>query len=281
MNILRAQSNTGLSDNDIHRVAPSVFATEPWEGVSDAYAFIPTATIVSEMRNAGLVPVSAQQSVVRISGKRDYAKHMLRFRRQQDVDAFPRVVNGNQHHFYTEQPTIAEVVLTNSHDRSSAFNLAAGLFRLVCSNGLMISASTLDSIRVRHVGAGGGEVIEGAYRIVDEFPVVMQQVEQWQHQSLTDRQQLAFATAAATLRWDDHAPVRPQQLLAARRDVDDKPDLWTTFNRVQENMAKGGLRGRTQTNKRMTTRGINSVTEDTKLNKALWTLAEELSKSVN
>jgi hypothetical protein len=279
--IVKALDNHGLTNDQIARVAPSVFATEPWEGVSKLYTFIPTAHIVDQMRANGLVPVLAQQQIVRIPGKRDFAKHLLRFRRQQDVDAFPRVVNGNAHHFFKERPIIAEIALTNAHDRTSSFNLFAGLFRLLCSNGLCVPESTLGSIHVRHTGNVSDDVIEGSFRIIDDFPVVLEEVHAWQRTMLNLKQQLAFAKAATQLRWGDEAPVQPQQLLAVRRRDDEAPDLWTTFNRVQENMIKGGLRGHTKTNKRMSTRGINSVTEDTKLNKALWTLAKEMQQLVN
>lgn len=272
----------GLTDEQIMRAAPSVFATQAWEGVSDKYAFIPTSAVLQQLRQAGLVPVRAMQSTVRIAGKRDFAKHQLRFRRATDIAAYPRVVNGNAHHFYAkgQQPTIPELVIINSHDRTSAYDLSAGLFRFACSNGLIVSSSSLADIRVRHTGDIVGDVLEGSFKVIDEFPVVMEQVEQWQHQMLTAPQQLAFAKAASQLRWGDHAPVQPEALLRIEREDDQRPDVWTTFNRVQEHLIQGGLRGRTKTNKRMSTRAVNSVTEDTKLNKALWTLTQELAKAV-
>ena len=278
MNQIKTTDPRGLSDEQIRRIAPSVFATEPWDGVSDSYTFIPTAGIVEQMRKSGLVPVTAQQQIVRIPGKRDFAKHMLRFRTAEDVDKYPRVVDGNAHHFFKNKPVIREIQLTNAHDRTSAFHLSAGLFRLLCSNGLCVPEGLVNEIRVRHVSNVHENVIEGSYEIIKEFPKVMAEIEQWRTIQLPHPQQVAFAKAASELRWGDEAPVQPVQLLQARRAEDASPDLWTTFNRVQENMMKGGLRGRTKTNRRMSTRSINSVTEDTKLNKALWTLAEEMAK---
>ena len=55
-------------------------------------------------------------------------------------------------------------------------------------------------------------------------------------------------------------------------------DLWTTFNRIQENMIKGGMSGRSKSGRRSTTREVNGVTENVKLNRALWTLADEFAK---
>ena len=272
-----------LSNEAIRRVAPSVFATEAWEGVSDKYEFIPTIGIVDALRSEGFFPVKVQQSLCRIPGKRDFTKHLIRFRREADMTNLPRVVNGNAHHFYAkdEQPIIPEVVLTNSHDRSGSFVLDAGLFRQLCSNGLIVSAGSFGSIRTRHVASNAADnVIEGVYSVVEEFPHVLEQVNVWQQKVLNERQQLAFAAAACELRWGDTAPVRPEQLLQIRRAGDRPNDVFTTMNRIQENIIKGGVRGRGKTNKRLTTRAVNSVNEDVRLNKALWRLTEELAKAV-
>ena len=88
-----------------------------------------------------------------------------------------------------------------------------------------------------------------------------------------------FARAALALRYDDGAaPITSDRLLALRRWDDNQDNLWTTFNRVQENMIKGGVRGRTANGRNMSTRAVGGVTENVKLNKALWTLADEYAK---
>jgi len=272
-----------LSNEQIARVAPSVFATEPWQGVSDRYAFIPTIQVVDRLRDEGFFPVRAQQSRSRIPGKGDFTKHMLRFRRESDM-AIPKVVDGNTHYFFKVPPVVPELVLVNAHDRSSAYALDAGLFRQLCSNGLMVSAGDLAGIHVRHSGNVVDDVLEGSFKIIDEMPQVMEHVEHMRAIQLALPQQIAFATAAAEVRWghDDKgaalAPVQPEQLLRPRRREDDAADLWATFNRVQENMIKGGLRGRGTTGKRTTTRAVGSVTEDVRLNKALWMLAEKMAQ---
>ena len=66
------------------------------------------------------------------------------------------------------------------------------------------------------------------------------------------------------------------QLLRARRSEDRSSDLWTTFNRVQENTIKGGLSGRNKQGRRTTTRAVNGIDQDVKLNRALWVLAQAL-----
>ncbi|MBN3807442.1 DUF945 domain-containing protein, partial [Paraburkholderia sp. Ac-20336] len=72
------------------------------------------------------------------------------------------------------------------------------------------------------------------------------------------------------------APITENQLLAPRRFEDRRDDLWTVFNRVQENLTKGGLHGRSRTGRAMSTRPITGIDENVKLNRALWMLAEAM-----
>jgi hypothetical protein len=73
-------------------------------------------------------------------------------------------------------------------------------------------------------------------------------------------------------------PVTESQILAPRRFEDRRDDMWTTFNRVQENMMKGGLRGRNRSSRTTTTRPVNGIDQSVKLNRALWVLAEEMRR---
>lgn len=265
--------NQALSNEQLQRVAPSIFATAPWERVSERYAFIPTIQVVDALRGEGFLPVKAMQSKTRIVGKGDFTKHLIRFRRAQDLE----IEKG------TELP---EIVLVNSHDRSSSYQLSAGIFRLVCSNGMIVKSSSFGDIKVQHSGNIVDRVIEGSYSIINDMPKVLEQVESMKAITLGNHEQHAFAKAALELRYptneagNSRAPIEPDQLLKVRRYDDQTNTLWNTFQRVQENFIKGGLRGTGTTGKRTTTRAIKSVTEDVRLNKALWMLAETLGKAV-
>uniref|UniRef100_UPI003BEF282E DUF932 domain-containing protein n=1 Tax=Burkholderia arboris TaxID=488730 RepID=UPI003BEF282E len=74
------------------------------------------------------------------------------------------------------------------------------------------------------------------------------------------------------------APITETQVNRARRVEDQGSDLWRTFNRIQESMTRGGLPGRTKTGKRMTTRPVAGIDQTVGLNRALWVLAEAMSK---
>jgi hypothetical protein len=157
--------------------------------------------------------------------------------------------------------------------------MIAGMFRFVCQNG-MVCGDTVGDIRVPHKGDVIGEVIEGAFKVLNSFEAATHQREGMAGLALTDGEQTAFARAALTLRYDDDkpAPITEQQLLTPHRMEDRAPDLWTTFNRVQENMINGGLRGRNANGRATTTRAVTGIDQNIRLNRALWVLADELCR---
>ncbi|EPT4935903.1 DUF932 domain-containing protein, partial [Escherichia coli] len=82
---------------------------------------------------------------------------------------------------------------------------------------------------------------------------------------------------ALMVRYEDEnkTPVTPEQIITPRRLEDKQNDLWTTWQRVQENMIKGGLSGRSASGKNTRTRGITGIDGDIRINKALWMIAEQ------
>jgi hypothetical protein len=260
-----------LSDDQLARVAPSVFATTAWEEVSDKYTFIPTSTIVERLRAEGLVPVQARQSNTLIEGKRGFAKHEIRFVDHSLLESPDRIVDQ----------TFPMAVLTNSHDRAAAFAIDAGLFRMVCANGMALPDSLCQSVRVRHSG-DVGEIIDGVFEVVEQANQLPALVDEYRSLQMPMEAQRAFATAALELR-DSNLPITESQLLHPRRSEDanswmvPKRDLWTTLNVVQENLVKGGLRSRSKTGRRASTRAIKDIAADQKLNKALFVLAEQMA----
>ncbi|VFS47159.1 Domain of uncharacterised function (DUF932) [Budvicia aquatica] len=120
-------------------------------------------------------------------------------------------------------------------------------------------------------------MIEGAYEVLGIFDRVEEQREAMQGITLSRPAQQAFAHAALTYRYgEEYHPVTEEQILMPRRWEDKKDDLWTIFQRSQENLIKGGLSGRTAKGKRARTRAINGIDGDIKLNRALWVMAENM-----
>lgn len=266
------RSRSPLSDEQIARIAPSVFAESPHASRGEKYSYIPTSRVLQGLRNEGFLPFAVGQSRSRIEGKAEFTKHLLRFRHQDY--AYPHVGQD-----------VPEIVLVNSHDGTSSYNLLGGVFRLICTNGLIVGDNTSE-VRVRHSGNILDNVIEGSYEVVKDVQRVLPVIEDWKRLDLTLEQRIAYAESALGLRWDadeagnSTAPIEAGQLLTPRRWEDRKSDLFTTYNIVQENVIRGGLRGVGNTGRRTSTRAVNSVNENVRLNKALWSLTAKLAELV-
>lgn len=259
------RSATPLSDEQIRKIAPSVFADAPHESRSARYTYIPTSDILAGLRKEGFEPFAVMQARSRIEGKSEYTKHMLRLRH-----AGTSFQAGQQ---------VNEIILLNSHDGTSSYQMMSGVFRVICANGLVSCVGVDNDIRVPHKGDVAGQVIEGAYTVLDSFEEVDDRRQQMQGIKLSEAEKAVFARAALPLRFDEGvAPVTESDVLRLRRRDDNQNDLWTTFNVVQENLVRGGLRGRNANNKPMTTREVTGLDANVKLNRSLWILAEEMRK---
>jgi hypothetical protein len=254
------QLTTALSNDQLRVMAPSIFAQHAHEKVSAKYQFIPTHEILDGLRSEGWIPVKAVQSRVNGEGPKGFQKHAITLRR--DLKAL------------NVGDAVIQCLLINSHDRSSGYQVHGGIFVLACSNGLMISEGSFDRISIRHMGHTATDVIDATYRIVAEAPAIGAKVKEMKATKLNEAQQLGLAGEALLLKYPDNAPISAQQLLTAHRYADNKSDLWSVFNRIQENVIGGGLRGRTATGRRMKTREVTAIGANVSLNKALWALAE-------
>jgi len=261
-----------LEDQDIRRTAPSIFANQPWQENSQSYRFLPTISVVNALRDYGYNVVKATQSRCRIEGKGEFTKHMLRLRHSTLIN--PLNVGDE----------VPEIVLVNSHDRTSAFKLMLGIFRLVCSNGMVVASQKIESLSVRHTGSDNllNEVIDVTAEIINEAPKVIEQINRFKSIPLTPDEQKAFAAGAREL-MTTSINIEPSRLLNVRRyndygNADGSRDIWKTFNVIQENMIRGGVRGVNAKNRLMRTREVKSVQGDININKALWTLMDELAR---
>ena len=174
-----------------------------------------------------------------------------------------------------------EALLTNSHDGASTYNLMLGIYRFICGNGLIIGEHLIPPVKIAHRGGANAAdaVIEATYSVIDETPKMLGSIERFQRLQLDAPEQRAFATAALGLRYEDEqAPITVEQVLAPRRREDAEPTLWATFNRVQESLVAGGNSYRAESGRRQRVRPVQGISENARLNKALWTLAEEMAK---
>ena len=182
--------------------------------------------------------------------------------------------------------------MKNANDGTAAYELMAGLFRIRCLNSLVAQIATIDSIKVRHSGDALQKVVDGTYRVLGQADAVLAAPRDWSRIGLNDDAKAALAASAHALRFDDAdgrvmTPIRPEQLLTPRRAEDRADDLWTVMNVIQENVMRGGLsarapattdqQGRWRRGRAVTTRAINNIDQDVKLNRALWGLGERMA----
>jgi hypothetical protein len=265
-----------LSEDELRRAAPSIFATRPHASRSERFRVIPTIEALRGLEKEGFFAVGAKQSAPRDASKTDYTRHLIRLRRLDDARQ------------YRVGDVVCEIILRNANDGTSAYELMAGLFRIRCLNSLVARIATIDSIKVRHSGDALEKVADGTYRVLGQAEAVLAAPRDWSRIALDDDAKAALAASAHALRFGDAdgraaTPIRPEQLLAPRR----ADDLWTVMNVIQENVMRGGLSARAlaiidqhghwRRGRLVTTRAINNIDQDVKLNRALWVLGERMA----
>jgi hypothetical protein len=265
---------TTLTNDNIISLAPAAGSFQPVAKASSRYSFVPSLTVVDALRDVGWFPISAEQSSARQEERFGFQQHMIRFARAGVATKGERV----------------DMLLWNSHDLGSSFKLITSVWRYACGNGLMVS-SEFANFTHKHVGFDLDRLIGSALEIAEASASISEQVEAMKAITLTPDERGVFAASAHQLIYEEHeqAPVRPDQLLKARRFDDRRmDDLWATFNIVQENIIKGGLRGlkfdEIGRHRRVTTRPVKALDRNVKLNQALWYLTEkmrELKRSDN
>jgi len=262
------RSDLPLTEEQMRRTAPSIFAAGKHASRSERYTYIPTIDVLRGLHREGFEPFMVAQGQSRIEGKTEYTKHLIRMRHVGQIST---------------RPEANEIILINSHDGASSYQLVSGVFRFICSNGLVVG-SVANDIRIPHRGDIQGEVIEGAFRVLDDFEAVDASMDGMKALELEPEEETAFATAALALRYGERtedqppAPITAEQLIEARRPEDMGHSLWLNLQRVHENALRGGQRGRTVQGRRMRTREVTSIDRGVSLNRALWVLAEEMRK---
>jgi hypothetical protein len=253
-----------LSMGDLHKRAPAAFATTPFSSTSLNYRFISTAQIVSTLLDAGFEPVAARQTNAR--GERsNYARHMLRFRSTLLPKKFDDVV--------------PQIVLINSHDGSSAYQLRAGLYRTLCMNGLLARVGDFGVIQIHHRGNVIANIVEAALQLARGFSAINDVIDLMRSAQMEEAQRLRFAEQAFHIRFprvDTQPAFAPGRLLEARSELDRGHDLWQVYNLVQSNVMRGGLAYANRRGHPASTRGIRAIREDVRINSALWQAAMQM-----
>jgi hypothetical protein len=222
----------------------------------------------------GVYEASQQRS--RAVDRDPYTKHMLRLRKLEHFGT-------SEAEIYMRDEGVPEVIMINAHDGTAAYDLRAGFFRFVCSNGMMVGR-TLGSFKVRHtVGPQTSmEVLAAGERtITEKFPVMIEQIDRMRNYQLTSASQLLLAQTAIDLRYGGTvAPFQAHDLLNERRAADHGNDAWHVLNRIQENIIDGGWATRSALyNRASTVRPVERVSAVAAINSGIWDAALELANA--
>jgi len=240
----------------------SIQATEYAPVLTKKYAFIPTMKVVNLFQDMGWFPDKASQVKARKEETTGFQKHLIRFRREHF-----EMIPGN---------IIPEIVLTNAHDGAASFKIMAGLFRIVCSNGLIVADSLFANHIIKHMGFAEEAVKLAIDDVVDSIPRISGRIDDFRAIEMTPDDRGVFGAAALQVKYGEKATeFNVAKFMQPKRKVDELPTLWNAFNIAQEHLTKGG-RFKTDSLGRKA-KEVKSIGEDVRINRALWQITEHFA----
>lgn len=266
-----------FSIENLKSKAPAVFRTAEEgakTGASDKYLFIPTVDVINDLSKFGwdIYDVAQQKSKT----SPDTTRHLVRFRHK---DFGSVGLNGN----------IPEILFTNSHDRTKSMNFHVGIFRLICSNGLVVADSTFSKLNVKHntlMGYTLESVRDLINDITSKLPVVFDNIKHFEATELNKKQRRELVAKMFAVRYPEYINEKGlvkvsdvetstdiNALLTPIRAEDAPDNLWCTFNRVQEKLMGGQYKHIGIDGKVRQARPIKNITLGLNINEKLWQVA--------
>ena len=254
-----------LTKENMKSMAPSIFAEKPSNEVSKHYTHIPTTKVIDDMELLGWKQIEAKEVKARKKSTKGYQKHLIVFRND-DV-----VINGED-----GDTVFPQILLTNSHDGKNAFQFQAGLYRLVCSNGLVIADTQFEAVKMRHMGYTFEDLQVKIKEMVEKLPLTVESMNKMKAKEMAEEEIIQFAKDAINTRFTEKEINRIQidlkELVNPVRKEDAGNDLWSVFNVVQEKIVTGDFDYRAGGKVRKA-REIKNFKQDMKINKELFDLA--------
>lgn len=262
---LNLNNSQFLTESEIREKASSIFTAQGAPDTSEKYSHIPTNRIIQDMEALGWGVVDAKQ--VRARKGEGFQKHLVVFRNN---DLFIEGEDGDD--------VFPQILLTNSHDGKNSFTFTAGLFRMVCENGLVISTQEFENMRIRHFGYDFEKLQQVITGMVETLPLTVESMNRFKQTQLGQEQMLDFARKALEVRFGaeqtQNITIDLNELITPTRDEDRGSDLWSVFNVVQEKLVHGMFSYQTGTKMRKA-RKIKNFKQDIELNTKLFELANE------
>lgn len=268
-----------LTIEDLQRMCPAAFKTEPTNpNVSERYVQANTATVIDDLAKLGWYPTDAKQCRAKKGSSGIRSFHMLSFQNP-DVKICKTVTNENGD--VTEViDSYPRIILTNSHDGFNSFKFMVGLYRLVCSNGLVLCSEEFANLSIRHMNYNFETLRVMVGDIIENVPHVVCTMNQMKNTILNENEMKELATSMVKIRKEIEPDKKFEidketimDILMPIRDEDKSNDLWTIFNVCQEKMIKGGFSAMNNKNKMRKQRSITSIKKDVEYNQRLWETA--------
>jgi Domain of unknown function (DUF932) len=254
-----------LSMDEVRHNAPAVFGYAAPQ-LTDRYEMVRTGDVLESLIDRGYRVTSAKQDK---ATKRDpmTVRHMVTLVHEQALtQAFAEGV-----------PTL---LLWNSNNGRTLLRAAAGFYRFICSNGLIVGV-TEQEFAFRHSVTPVAQIPQALELIAERQEMALKRMIDWQQIELDSRKVVSFAEKAAQLRFGEKAggAYNRDEVLAVRRTEDEGSNLWRVMNRVQENLLRGGVTGQSANGRKVTSRAANSLSLDLEFNRGLWQLAEDFAQA--
>ena len=256
-----------MTKEQMREAAPAVFTMTPSNEVSKHYTHIPTTKVIDDMELLGWGVVDVKEVKARKAKTRGVQKHMVVLRNQAVV------INGED-----GDTGFPQILLTNSHDGKNAFTFTAGLFRMICENGLVISTTQFEDVKMRHMGYTFEDLQENIREMVGRLPLTVESMNKMKQVEMEEKSILEFAKKALTTRFNElqmkRIKVDLKELVNPTRKEDMGNDVWSVFNVVQEKIIHGDFEYISGTKVRKA-RKVKNFKQDQKINKELFDLALE------
>jgi len=249
---------------ELKALAPSIFTKTSSKDVTEKYTHIPTERVIDDMETLGWKVVDAKEVKARKKATMSFQKHLIVFRNP-DIAIIGE--NGND--------VFPQILLTNSHDGKNAFTFTAGLFRMICENGLVVSTSEFEAVKIRHMGYTFEELQVRVKEMVEKLPLTVESMNKMIATELTPKQKFSFAKKCVGFRFGEdvkNIKINLKDLLSPTRVEDRGNSLWNVFNVIQEKLIDGDFTYTSGVKVRKARR-IKNFSQDIDLNSQLFDVA--------
>ena len=290
--MLDLKKSQKLSKDELREIAPSIFSTVPSPEVSKKYSHIPTDKLIDDMELLGWNVIDAKEVAARTKGTRGFQKHLVVFRNDDIVinqmpnnivesSTSPTGYRRTDGTFAKKNPidtVFPQILLTNSHDGKNAFTFTAGLFRMVCENGLVVSTNEFEKVAIRHMGYDFDELQKQITEMVERLPLTVESMNNMIDTKMNQKSILKFAKDMLAVRFPEdelrRITIDMDEFITPVRPEDKGDDLWSVFNVIQEKIIEGDF-DYTIGTKHRKARQIKNFKQDMDLNSKMFDVALE------